>query len=374
MYPHDNTFKRYDNTFKRYHAAGICTEFLIPFSLQEKKRMLKRFFNVIPGENVHIYIYGNIDDYEGKAEDIASELLSIQNTYGSKIIVHINSLGGEVYSGIAIVNALKNSNANIVMYIDGIAASMASVIALCGKPLFMSRYARLMLHNVKVGVYGDKEDLRVTIDEIDNLENTLCEIIAGRIGKTPEEIKTAYFDGRDHWFTANEALGLGLIDGIYDVEAAPENSSNEQIYKIFNNRLKNPNEMNIEEIKKRTSFVNAANDADVLRIIDGLEVEAARVPELTERISEFEKREKERDEAEVNTLLDAAIADERIKPPQRAQFYALLKADRANGEAVLKSLTPKKRVMNVLNPKTDEPAASAWDQRMEDIRKKNLKQ
>lgn len=340
--------------------------------MQEKKRMVKRFFNVVlpqSGSDTHIYLYGEIDDYEGKAEDIASELLSIQNTYGSKIVVHINSPGGEIYSGIAIVNALKSSNADIVMYIDGIAASMASVIALCGKPLYMSKYARLMLHNVKVGVYGDKEDLRVTIEEIEDLENTLCEIIAGRIGKTPDEIKTAYFDGRDHWFAATEAEALGLIDGIYDVDAIPDGSSTEQIYKIFNNRL-NTNNMNIDEIKKRPSFVNVATDADILRVIDVLEAEAKRVPELTERINEFEKQEKERDEAEINTLLDAAVADERIKTPQRAQFYALLKADRTNGEEVLKSLQPKKRVMNVLNPKTDEPA-SAWDNRMEEIRKNN---
>ena len=58
-----------------------------------------------------------------------------------KVDVRINSNGGEVYSGIAIFNALKNSKADITIYVDGIAASMASVIALCGKPVQMSRYA-----------------------------------------------------------------------------------------------------------------------------------------------------------------------------------------------------------------------------------------
>jgi ATP-dependent Clp endopeptidase proteolytic subunit ClpP len=337
------------------------------FSLPEKKYMVRRFFNVIPGENAHIYIYGDIGDYEGKTEDIAAELLSIQNVYG-KIIVHINSLGGEVYSGIAIVNALKNSNADIIIYIDGIAASMASVIALCGKPLYMSKYARLMLHNVKVGVYGDKEDLRVTIEEIDTLENTLCEIIAGRMGKTSEEIKSSYFDGRDHWFTAGDALSLGLIDGIYDVDSIPDNSSTEQIYKIFNNRL-NTNNMNIEEIKKRPSFVNAATDADVLRTIDGLETEAGKVPVLEQQVAAFETREKEREEAEITSLLDAAEADERIKKPQRAHFEAILKTNLTDGKAILSSLQPKKRVMNALGtPPTEE--TSAWDKRMSDIKTK----
>lgn len=327
--------------------------------------MIKKFFNLIPDNDVaHIYIYGDIDDYEGKTEDIVSELLSIQGHYRS-IVVHINSHGGEVYGGIAIVNAFKNSRAEIVIHIDGIAASMASVIALCGKPLYMSRYARLMLHNVKVGVFGSKEELRITIDEIDALETTLCDIVARRVGKSSDEIKALYFDGKDHWFTASEALALGLIDGIYDAEALPEDSSTDQIYKIFNNRLEQQtqtvNKMDITEFKKRKSFVNVSNDADILRVID----------ELEERVETFAKQEQEREEAEINGLLDDAVADERIKAPQRAQFYALLKADRENGAAVLRSLTPKKRVMNVLENREGNPdQGSAWDKRMESIRQK----
>jgi ATP-dependent Clp endopeptidase proteolytic subunit ClpP len=344
--------------------------------------MTKKFFNVmIPGDDkACIFIYGDIDNYDGKVEDVVSELLAIQQRY-NKIEVHINSNGGEVYSGIAIVNAFKSSPADISIYIDGIAASMASVIALCGRPLYMSKYSRIMLHSVKVGIYGDKEDLRVTIEEIEALENTLCELVAGKMNKTPEEIKTSYFDGKDHWITASEALNLGLIDGIYDVEPVPDNSTTEQIYKIFNNRLSNRTQkvknMNIDEIRKRPSFINAATDADVLRIMDNLETEAGKVPGLTAEIitlkgqvKVFEDKETAAVEAERTALLDSAIADERIKQPQRAHFEALLKADYENGKAVLNSLPPKKRVVNSLGT-PPENEVSAWDKRMEDIRNKN---
>jgi ATP-dependent Clp endopeptidase proteolytic subunit ClpP len=335
--------------------------------------MTKKFFNMIPNSNkACIFIYGDIDDYKGKAEDVVLELMEIQKQY-QQVEVHINSNGGEVYSGIAIVNALKNSTADISIYIDGIAASIASVIALCGKPLYMSQYSRMMIHSIKVGVYGDKEDLRITIEEIESLENTLCELIAGKMQKTPEEIKTLYFDRKDHWITASEALALGLIEGVYDVEALPENSTTEQIYKIFNNRLdiqsQNLQAMNIEEFKKRPSFVNAATDADILRIIDGLETEAAKVPALNARIQVFENKETEAAAAAIEALLDTAIAEERIKQPQRAHFQALLKADPENGKAVLDSLPAKKRVMNVLNTQTE--TVSAWETQMDNIRKKN---
>jgi ATP-dependent Clp endopeptidase proteolytic subunit ClpP len=338
--------------------------------------MAKQFFNtMVPGEGkALLFIYGDfMNGYDGKVENIVSELMAVQQAYG-QIEVHINSNGGDVFAGIAIINAFKSSPADIAIYIDGIAASMAAVIALCGRPLYMSKYSRIMLHSIKVGFYGNKEDLRVTIEEIETLENTLCSLVAGKMGKTPEEIRAAYFDGKDHWINASEALGLGLIDGIYDVEPVPDDSTNEQIYKIFNNRLdtrpQNVENMNIEEVKKRPSFVNAATDADVLRIVDALEVEAGKVPGLEERIAVFENAERARAEADIAALLDGAEADERIKKPQRAHFEAILKADPENGKAILAGLTPKKRVVNALeHPAATE--ASAWDKRMDDIRNKN---
>jgi len=342
--------------------------------------MSKKFFNTVVGEDkASIYIYGDIGDYVSSAEYIVRELREIQQTH-NKIEVRVNSNGGEVYAGIAIVNALRNSCADITIYVDGIAASMASVIALCGKPVYMSKYSRLMLHSVKVGVYGDKEELRVTIEEIEALEKTLCQLVAEKMNKTPEEVRASYFDGKDHWFSAAEALSKGLIDGIYDVDPLPENSSTEQIYKIFNNRLteaQTKNRMNLEEIRKKSSFVNAATDADVLRVIDSLETEAGKVPGLTEqvtalqgRVTDFENREAAAVEAERTALLDTAVADERIKAVQRQNYEALLKADFANGKAVLEALPKKKRVVDVLgNP--SEIKEGAWNKRQKEIDEKN---
>lgn len=157
-----------------------------------------------------------------------------------RIHIRINSNGGEVYSGIAIFNALRQSKADIRIYVDGIAASMASVIALCGKPVEMSRYARLMLHSVSGGCYGNKQDLQRCMEEIESLESSLSEIYSERLGLDPDTIRQTYFDGEDHWLTAQEALDLGFIDGIYDADPVPEDSTPAQIYTLFNNRLVEP--------------------------------------------------------------------------------------------------------------------------------------
>ena len=252
---------------------------------------MNRFFNMIPGNDACcILLYGDIGEYEGvRSGDIARELIEAEAAY-KKIDVRINSNGGDVYAGIAIFNAFRNSKADITIYVDGIAASMASVIALCGKPVKMSKYARLMLHSVSGGCYGNKTELRRCLEEVEALENTLCQMYAPKLGISEEEIRARYFDDTDHWLKADEALALGFIDGIYDAEPVPEDSTPEQIYRTFNNRLKqqpqNHNQMNLEEVKKRPRFKDCATDADVFRIMDQLEAEAGKVPSLTTEVED----------------------------------------------------------------------------------------
>ncbi len=98
---------------------------------------MSRFFNITTSDDgiSTIFLYGDIGDYtEVQSGRIAQELMEAERV-SRRIHIRINSNGGEVYSGIAIFNALRQSKADIRIYVDGIAASMASVIALCGKPV-----------------------------------------------------------------------------------------------------------------------------------------------------------------------------------------------------------------------------------------------
>lgn len=324
-----------------------------------------------------ILLYGNIGNYDDiRSGDIVRELLEIEASY-DKIDIRINSMGGEVYAGIAIFNAIRSSKADITLYIDGIAASIASVIAASGKPVYMSRFARLMIHSVSGGCWGNKEDMRRCIDEIESLEETLSEIYAERSGKTKEEIKTSLFDGKEHWFTAEEALAAGLVNGVYDTEPVPADSTPQQVYEIYQNRL-NPDKMLIDELKKRPSFANCAGDDEVLTQVGHLETEAGRVAGLVTENTNLKnelKAYKDKEEAAAETariaLVDAAVKDGRIKEPQREIYLNLLKADPKNGEEALKALKPTRQIMDDLhNP---PPARlTPWEKRMEEI-KNNLK-
>lgn len=350
-----------------------------------KDMTMSRFFNITTSDDgtSTIFLYGDIGDYtEVQSGRIAQELMEAERV-SRRIHVRINSNGGEVYSGIAIFNALRHSQADIRIYVDGIAASMASVIALCGKPVEMSKYARLMLHSVSGGCYGNKQDLQRCMEEIESLEGSLSEIYAERLGMSQEEVKQTYFDGEDHWLTAQEALDLGFIDGIYDADPVPADSTPAQIYTLFNNRLIEPQnnreDMNLEDVKKRPRFKDCASDADVFRLMDQLEEEAGKVPILTKentdlkaKVKTYEDKAAAEDLAARKQLLDAAEQDGRIDATTRPIYENLLANDRENGEKALAQLPVKRRVMEDLHldPNGEE---SPWAKRIREIKDKRKK-
>lgn len=350
-----------------------------------KDMTMSRFFNITTSDDgtSTIFLYGDIGDYtEVQSGRIAQELMEAERV-SRRIHVRINSNGGEVYSGIAIFNALRHSQADIRIYVDGIAASMASVIALCGKPVEMSKYARLMLHSVSGGCYGNKQDLQRCMEEIESLEGSLSEIYAERLGMSQEEVRQTYFDGEDHWLTAQEALDLGFIDGIYDADPVPADSTPAQIYTLFNNRLiepqKNREDMNLEDVKKRPRFKDCASDADVFRLMDQLEEDAGKVPVLTKentdlkaKVKTYEDKAAAEDLAARKQLLDAAEQDGRIDATTRPIYENLLANDRENGEKALAQLPVKRRVMEDLHlePNGEE---SPWNRRMREIKDKRKK-
>lgn len=308
--------------------------------------MHKRLLNYIPKADggATILLYGDVGGWgDIDSQRVVTELLALENQYSS-IDVRINSGGGDVYHGIAIFNALRNSKADIKIYVDGIAASIAGVIALCGKPLYMSQYARLMLHKVSGGAYGSAKELRETAELIEQLEGTLAEMIAGRIGKKKEEVLTAYFeDNKDHWMTATEALSMKIIDGIHDLDDAPavnEESTTEDVYKAFNNRLesiknhKNKDMALLDDIRKIPAFANAT-EADVTAL---LKEQATKLEANEQDIASLKAKLADVEAKEVEALLNSAVSDGRITEEQKPHYAKLLDADRSATEALLNSL------------------------------------
>ena len=328
---------------------------------------------IIDGKEADLLLYGEIaNNCEGEGtvlgKTIVSELMRLSKECDT-IRVHINSEGGEVYAGIAIFNALRRCDKEVVIYTDGISASIAGIIAMCGRTHYMSRFARLMIHSVSAGVYGDKSDLKATIAEIEALETTLADIISARMGITADEAKRRFFDGNDHWFTAEEAVAAGLADGIYDLPpVAAESDTAKEIYdKVYVNRalLRSQilNKMDLNKIMKKRRFENVKTEDDILRVIDELNTQ---IETLESENASLKSRITDLEEAEIEKILDAAVAAGKIEEGEKESYRSLLNSNRAATERVISSLKPKRRVRNDISVRGN--AGTTWDKRMDEIR------
>lgn len=338
------------------------------------QRMKQKFRNIIKGDGkAIIMLYGKVG--EGRSVDsnrVVSELFALSDQ-GCKIEVRINSQGGDVFSGMAIYNALRQSKEDITIYIDGVAASIAGIIALCGKPLYMSPYAKLMLHNVSGGTYGNAKELRQMADQMEVLQSNLATMIAGRLGMEADNVAKKYFDGQDHWITANEALDMKLVDGIYTMdEVANPPTTTEGIYNYFNNRFdfkpQNNEEMAlIDDIKTIPSFEDKTDSSAVLAHIRELENKAAKVGILEKTVKtyrdELEKDRKEQDDA----LINEAVKAGKIGNEQVETFKNLLKSDRENTIKLIGGMKGRasNRATDFINPDTPSGGSFAnktWDE------------
>lgn len=308
-----------------------------------------KFFNVMTSDDTAtLLLYGDVGVNDTvDSGRIVGELLSLQARY-SKIEVRINSRGGDVFSGMAIYNALRQARADITIYIDGLAASIAAIIALCGKPLYMSPYAKLMLHNVSGGVFGNASELRATAEQMESLQSSLAEMIAERCGMQPVEVLNEYFDGKDHWLSAQEALDMHLIDGIYELpdDDSPETDNENDIYQYFSNRLKNgaqiKNEMALlDDIQALPSFKDKADASAVLAHIKTLESKATNYDAMKQANDAYKQKIATLEAQEVDTFLDKAISEGKITAEQKSTYQALMASDRKNTEALINSMKPR---------------------------------
>ena len=160
-------------------------------------------------DTAEISIYDEIGFWGVSAASFAQDLKSCGNNL-KQINLHIHSPGGDVFDGIAIYNLLKNHPANVTVYIDGLAASMASVIAMAGNEIIMPENAMMMIHKPWGIQGGDAEDMRKYADLLDKVENTLIPAYATKTGKTPEEL--AEMLSAETWLNGKECVEQGFAD------------------------------------------------------------------------------------------------------------------------------------------------------------------
>ena len=146
---------------------------------------------------------------------VNAQLLFLENTDPeSPITMYINSPGGEVYSGLGVIDTMNFINPIVKTINTGMAASMGAMLLMCGEKGHRSAlpHSRTMIHQPLGGTRGQASDIEIEAREILKLKDELYQIIKDCSGQDIEKIKSDA--DRDYWMTSQEALDYGLIDSI----------------------------------------------------------------------------------------------------------------------------------------------------------------
>ncbi len=213
---------------------------------------------------VELLIYGPIFDSESNPNSsrrIAEFLL--EHNDAEEIAVRINSPGGSAYSGIAIHNALKNHKARIIAYIDGMAASAASVIPMGADEIHINSCAQMMIHNPSNLIWGDEHAMRKEADNLAKLKESVMNAYLSKVKISKEELIKVLDE--ETIYTAEGALQCGLATHIVEevvregvvMYSGPLNSENfEEYMESFQNTIK----MEQPSIKKETDIMTMTRE------------------------------------------------------------------------------------------------------------------
>lgn len=163
-----------------------------------------------------VFVSGEIED--GMANAIVAQLLFLQAEDGKKdISMYINSPGGSITAGLAILDTMEMLKCPVATYCVGQAASMGAVLLAAGEKgkRHSLPNARIMIHQPWGGAQGKASDIEITAKEILRLKGILNQILADHSGKTLEEVVKD--TDRDHFMSATDALKWGLVDKVLDV-------------------------------------------------------------------------------------------------------------------------------------------------------------
>jgi ATP-dependent protease ClpP protease subunit len=162
-----------------------------------------------------IFIYGDIgESWYGDTIAAAQFVKDIGALSVSAITIRINSFGGSVSDGTAIYNAIKRHSATVTTVVDGVAMSIASLIAMAGDTVEMAENAVLMVHAPWTYMSGNSTGLREAANMLDQFASAMATSYAAKTGKPVADMLALLTDGADHYYTAAEAKEIGFIDNI----------------------------------------------------------------------------------------------------------------------------------------------------------------
>jgi ATP-dependent Clp protease protease subunit len=211
-----------------------------------------------------------------------------------RIDIYIHSPGGDVWEGLGICNSIKASKKyhNIHIYNAGLCASMGATILSAAKKgnRHVAKASLTMFHSASTIAWGNAVEMREVADQLDIHDNVLADIIADAFGKKMEDIKAEFFDGKDHWKSAQDLVDAGFADIIeFETEAVPQdiqNKSFDKVAAIF--KVKPENIKTTNTNPDMSLFTNKLKKMHALAKVAAAAITAEQVEEINTEIAEAE--------------------------------------------------------------------------------------
>ena len=231
-------------------------------------------------------IYGYVGGYYMDFRAVSNAINEITKAGYSKLDFRIHTYGGSVIDGNMIYNFLASFKGEVDIYIDGVAASMGSIIIMAGTRVHIAENGFIMIHAPSGGGHGNAKDFEQYAKLLRSMEKNFKAKLAERTGKTPEEVEE-WMDGTDYWFDADECIALGLVNDkfsakVKDIESLEKGQAAEigakavydrfaalTVEKPINNKSKS--QMDKKDLIARyglTSVTAESTDEEVLAAID----------------------------------------------------------------------------------------------------------
>ena len=314
--------------------------------------------NSVSEGNPQIFVYGYID--EEMASEFAKSIAYLKANGFTAVDLHINSKGGDVLDGIAMRTCIRTCGMVVNGYVDGIAASMASVIFFSCANRFMNVYARLMMHEPSGGAFGNAGQIKATLEYVQALKADMQEVYCDCTGMSPEEVQAKFFNGKDNFYTAQQAKDAGLIMDTYDgveVEIPNDEENNmDSIYMAVQAKMElkfssNMNEITIPitpELGRMLGVTASADGAAVTAAIKKLHSKANQADVYKQQLQEFKDQHTTN---EVTAMLDAAKSNKQITEEQHKKFGEKFAEDPDGLKEVLATMKPFLSITDKLKPK-----------------------
>jgi ATP-dependent Clp protease protease subunit len=179
--------------------------------------MPKKFWkltNAVDSSGSTLYLDGEISQESWWGDEVTPQSFrdELKTITSKDLTVVINSGGGDVWAGVSIHDALKELDANVTVKVSGLAASIASVIAMAGDKIIMSTGSTMMIHRASMLAMGNADDMKKAIEMLETVEDGIVTIYSERTGQTTEAIKTML--DNETWISADKAVELGFADEV----------------------------------------------------------------------------------------------------------------------------------------------------------------